>query len=157
MVTRAGLRSTRDYLTPGICSLIKPVAMENWCHFAPKPTRSCYNVNQVMFFPKFSAQPLPELMLIHHPWWRHQMETFSALLAICAGNYSPVTGAFLAQRPVTRSFNAFFDMRLNKPLSTQWWGWWFETLSRQLLRHCNEWVFKNTSQWNVSRNSVNFH
>ena len=25
------------------------------------------------------------------PWWRHQMETFSALLAICAGN-SPVTG-----------------------------------------------------------------
>ena len=35
-------------------------------------------------------------------WWRHQMETFSALLAICEGN-SPVTGEFLAQRPVTRS------------------------------------------------------
>ena len=29
----------------------------------------------------------------HHPWWRHQMETFSALLAICAGN-SPVSGEF---------------------------------------------------------------
>ena len=26
-------------------------------------------------------------------WWRHQMETFSALLALCAGN-SPVTGVF---------------------------------------------------------------
>ena len=36
-------------------------------------------------------------------WWRHQMETFSALLAICTGN-SPVPGEFPAQRPVTRSF-----------------------------------------------------
>ena len=33
-------------------------------------------------------------------WWRHQMETFSALLILCVGN-SPVTGEFLAQRPVT--------------------------------------------------------
>ena len=38
------------------------------------------------------------------PWWRHQMETFSALLVLCAGN-SPVTGEFPAQRPVTRSFD----------------------------------------------------
>ena len=40
------------------------------------------------------------------------METFSALLAICAGN-SPVPGVFLTQRPVTRSFDVFFDLRLN--------------------------------------------
>ena len=40
------------------------------------------------------------------PWWRHQMETFSALMALCAGN-SPVTGEFPAQRPVTRSFDVF--------------------------------------------------
>ena len=69
-------------------------------------------------------------------WWRHQIETFSALLAICAGN-SPVPGEFPAQRPVTRSFDVFFDLRLNKRLSKQWWGWWFETLSRPLWRHCN--------------------
>ena len=43
------------------------------------------------------------------------METFSALLAICAGN-SPVTGEFPAQRPVTRSFDIFFDLHLNKRL-----------------------------------------
>ena len=49
-------------------------------------------------------------------WWRHQMETVSALLVICAGN-SPVTGEFPAQRPVTRSFDVFFDLRLNKRLS----------------------------------------
>ena len=51
-------------------------------------------------------------------WWRHQMETFSALLAIFAGN-SPVSGEFPAQRPVTRSFDIFFDLHLNKRLSKQ--------------------------------------
>ena len=39
------------------------------------------------------------------------METFSALLALCAGN-SPVTGEFPSQRPVTRSFDVYFDLRL---------------------------------------------
>ena len=61
-------------------------------------------------------------------WCRHQMETFSGLLAICAGN-SPVPDEFPTQRLETRSFDVFFDMRLNKPLSKQSWGWWFETLS----------------------------
>ena len=65
------------------------------------------------------------------------METFSALLAICVGN-SPVPGEFPTQRPVTRSFDVFFDLRLNKQLSKQWWGWWFETLSRPLWRHRND-------------------
>ena len=71
------------------------------------------------------------------PWWRHQMETFSALLAICAGN-SPVPGEFPTKRPVTRSFDVLFDLRLNKRLSKQWWGWWFETLSRPWWRHRND-------------------
>ena len=60
------------------------------------------------------------------------METFSALLAICVGN-SLVSGEipageFPAQRPVTQSFDIFFDLRLNKWLNKQSWGWWFETL-----------------------------
>ena len=46
------------------------------------------------------------------------METFSALLAICAEN-SPVTGEFPAQRPLTRSFDDFFDLRPNERLSKQ--------------------------------------
>ena len=69
-------------------------------------------------------------------WWRHQMETFSALLVICAGN-STVPGEFHTQRPVTRSFDVFFDLRLNKRLSKQSWGWLFETLSHPLWRHHN--------------------
>ena len=48
----------------------------------------------------------------HLSWWRHQTETFS-----------PVP----AQRPVTRSFGVFFDLRLHKLLSKQLWGWWFDT------------------------------
>ena len=48
-------------------------------------------------------------------WWRHQMETFSPLLALCAWN-SPVTGEFPSQRPATRSFGVFFHLRLNKTL-----------------------------------------
>ena len=68
--------------------------------------------------------------------WRHQMETFSALLAICAGN-SPVPCEFPAQRPVMQSFDVFFDLRLNKQLSKQSWGWWFEMPSHSLWHHRN--------------------
>ena len=92
-----------------------------------------------------------------HTRWRHKMETFSALLAICVGNSpvpgefpafsallaicvgnSPVPGEFPAHKPVTRSFDVFFDLRLNKRLSKQLWGWWFETLSRPLWCHRND-------------------
>ena len=125
--------------------------------------------------------------IIFFTWWCHQMETFSALLTICAGN-SPVPGEFPArwwfetpsrplwhhsnelpqfdmmtssngnifrvtgplcgeftgpgefptQRPVTRSFDVYFDLRLNKRLCKQSWGWWFETLLCPLWRHSNE-------------------
>ena len=73
---------------------------------------------------------------IYYLWRRHRMETFSALLALGAGN-SSVTGEFPSQRPVTRSFDLFFDLHLNKRLSKQSWGWWFETPSCSLWRHCN--------------------
>ena len=81
-----------------------------------------------------------------YAWWRHQMETFSALLAICVGN-SPLTSEFSTQRPVTLSFDVFFDLRLIKRLSKQSGCWWFETPSRQLWRHCygiqNEWWYNS--------------
>ena len=59
------------------------------------------------------------------------------------GNIFRVTGHLCGeftgptQRPVTRSFDVFFDLRPNKRLSKQWWGWWFETPSRPLWRHRN--------------------
>ena len=47
-------------------------------------------------------------------------------------------GEFPTQRPVTRSFDVFFDLRLNKRLSKQPRGWWFETPWWSLWRHCND-------------------
>ena len=76
------------------------------------------------------------------------MESFYTLLAICVGN-SPVTGEFPEQMPVTWSFDVFFDLRLNKRLSKQSWGWWFETPLRPLWRHCNavRTIILNHIQW----------
>ena len=87
------------------------------------------------------AHTLSRVLSWHHwwqqsSWWRHQMEAFSTSLAICVGN-SPVTGEFPTQRPVTRSFDVFFDLRLNKRLSKQSVIWWFVTPLRPLWRHCN--------------------
>ena len=69
-------------------------------------------------------------------WWRHQIETFSALLDFCTWK-SSVTGEFPTQKPVTRRFDVFFDLRLNEGLSKQSWDWWFETPSTPLWRHSN--------------------
>ena len=59
----------------------------------------------------YDCRSVSEITLenIEYTWWRHQMETFSALLTICAGN-SPITGEFPTQRPVTRSFDVYFDL-----------------------------------------------
>ena len=77
----------------------------------------------------------------HNTWWRHEMETFSALLALCMGNPS-VTGEFPSESPVTRSFHVFLDLRLNKRSSKQSICRWFETPSCSLWRHCNEITMK---------------
>ena len=53
------------------------------------------------------------------------MEILSMILAL-SGN-SLVTDEFLQQKPVTRSFDIFFDLRLNKRLSKQSRRRWFET------------------------------
>ena len=75
--------------------------------------------------------------LMMETWWRHQMEAFSALLTLSAGN-SPVPGEFPSQRSVTRIFDVFFELRLNNRLIKQSWGWWSDTPSHSLWRHCNE-------------------
>ena len=61
-------------------------------------------------------------------WWSHQMKPLFALLALCAGN-SPVPGEFPSQRPVTRNFDVFFDLRLTN-------GWVNNRNARDLIRHC---------------------
>ena len=69
---------------------------------------------------------------------------FRATGPLCGEFTGP--GEFSAQRPVTRSFDIFFDLRLNKRLSKQSWGWWFETLSGPLWRHGNVVYFTDTTE-----------
>ena len=79
---------------------------------------------------------------VNHDYWRHGLQILDVWLCSEASDHddaikwkifrvtghlcgnSPVTGEFPAQRPVTRSFDVFFDLRLNKRLSKQRWGWW---------------------------------
>ena len=65
--------------------------------------------------------------------WKHFPRCFCHL---------PVTGKFPSKRPVMQGFDAFFDLHMNKWLSKQPWGWWFETPSCPLWRHCND-----VSEW----------
>ena len=69
-------------------------------------------------------------------WWRHQMETFSTLLVLCYGN-SLVTGEFPSRGPVTRSFDVFLDLHLNKWFNKLSRRRWSETPPRSLWRHSN--------------------
>ena len=137
-----------------ICITLRP--QQNVRHFADEIfSLFPYIIIWWVFWSKFRWKLFPLVQLTNLPdimradndlvpyvrsaitWWRHQMETLSALLAICAGN-SPVTGEFPTQRPVTWSFDVYFDLRTNERLSKQSWGWWFETLSRSLWRHRND-------------------
>ena len=70
----------------------------------------------------------------------------------------PGPGEFPAQRPVTGSFDVFVDLRLNKRLSKQPWGWWFETPSWSLWRQFNVLLLAETTFiWYVARRALWSH
>ena len=81
-----------------------------------------------------------EVTFIKIGWLGNMMTSsngkFSALLALCAGTL-PVTGELPTQRPVTRSFDVFVELCVNKQLSKQPCGWCFQTPVSSLWRHCN--------------------
>ena len=80
-------------------------------------------------------------------WLGQDLDEWKCMMTSSNGNIFRVTGPlcgeltgpgeFPTQRPVTRSFDVFFDLRLNKQLSKQPWGWWFETPSWSLWRQRN--------------------
>ena len=78
--------------------------------------------------------------MFHKTWWRHQMEPFSALLALCAGEF---TGHRWIPHTKASDAELWCFSRLNKLLSKQMWGWWFETPSRSVWRHC----YENHCKW----------
>ena len=132
---------TYKWMSPTNLSKRKTTINMSKCRFSNmrcKPRRSI-NMANLQFKMLYLSRWVTEWYkdkTIPESWWRHQMGTFSALLAPCAGN-SPATGEFPTQRPATRSFDGFFKLHLIKRLSKQWWGWWFETPSRLFGRHGN--------------------
>ena len=98
----------------------------SYISLSSKKTSTCYYLREDNIF----------LHMSYFLSWLHEMETFSALLALCEGN-SPVTGEIPWRRPVTQSFDVFFVLRLNKRLRKQSRRRGFETQSRPLWRHCN--------------------
>ena len=65
--------------------------------------------------------------------WKHFPRNWPFVRGIHRSRWIPHT-----HRSVTRSFDVFFDVCLNKRLSKQPWGWWFETPSWSLWRQCND-------------------
>ena len=70
--------------------------------------------------------------------WRHHV---IKPLKLMEESITMQCGEFIGHRwiPRTKASDAdvFFDLSLNKRLSKQSWGWWFETPLRPLWRHCN--------------------
>ena len=116
-------------------------------YWEPQHSYLCYQTNHDIL-------PMPIQILLRI---KHHMMTSSN------GNTSRVTGPLYGefnghwwiptQRPVTQSFDVFFDLSLNKRWGKQSWGWWFETPSCSLWRHCNDTLRassngnKNHSYW----------
>ena len=137
-LTGSGFKTSNHFVTQSLCTDVWRACL---IFYLPSHSCLCRRMNKLEWawphwkVPSDCALWFQVLYCVIIPW-RHQRETFSVLLAICAGD-SPVLGEFPAQSPVTRSFYVFVDLHLNKRLSKQSWGWWFETLSCALWRHCN--------------------
>ena len=78
------------------------------------------------------------IMFVIASWWRRQIKTFSSLPDLCEGN-PPITGGFPSQRPLTRSFEVCFYLRLKKRLITQSRRRWLETPPRKYLTK-GQWI-----------------
>ena len=94
---------------------LQPIYRLYQCHLSVRSNHLQLLVQQLIHANKDNKTkgsallPIVRNPLVTGAWWCHQMETFSALLAFCAGN-SPVPGEFPTQRPVTHSFDNFFDL-----------------------------------------------
>ena len=91
---------------------------------------------QIMACVLIGTQTLSEPVMTCHMMMSSNGNIFRVTCPLCGEFTGP--GEFPTQRPVTRSVDVFFDLRLNKRLSKQPWGWWFETPSWSLWRQCND-------------------
>ena len=90
------------------------------------------NINIFVSHPQANNEP------IYHVYRNMMTSSNGNIFSVTGHLCGEFTGEFLAQRPATRNFDVFFDLRLNGRFSQHWWGWWFETPSRLSYRHSNE-------------------
>ena len=101
-------------------------------------TSKSTNCNFIQYVPSNMHSSMTCFLLL---WLNHHMMTSSNENIFRVTG--PLCGEFTShrlipdKRPVTRRFDAFFDLRLNKRLIKQSRGWWFETPSHPLWRHSN--------------------
>ena len=103
-VTAGRVKTTFGFLTRTGIPFIRTTSLQDHC--APAGISIVFTWFFVLFCNPYSSELIQSYYSKPLQWWRHQMKTFSALLALCAEN-SPVTGEFPAQKPVTRSFGVF--------------------------------------------------
>ena len=85
-----------------------------------------------LYHPEWLSRPREKLGVTKHVdviKWKHFPRYWSLLWEFTVHRWIP------SQMPVTRSFDIFFDLHLNKRLSKQSLGWWFGTPSRSFWRH----------------------
>ena len=102
---------------------------------------------------------------INHMFFEHA-KCHTCMMTSSNGNIFRVTGPlcgeftgpgeFPTQRQVTRSFDVYFDLRLNKRLCKQSWDWWFETLFCPLWRHSNQFVRSLRPVWMMQSGRYNW-
>ena len=115
-----------------------PLLLTSWACMSNHP--NCYHciaykrkyclVINALWRPAADMKSFPPALLYHDDVikWNYFPRYWPFVRGI---HLSPV------KRPVTRIFDVFFELRLNKWLSKQSWGWWFETPSWSIWRHCN--------------------
>ena len=111
-----------------------------------------YAIKEILIFVFISETFCQRVMIlkrIYDGQWKEYfaLNTYYSMVTSSNVNIFFVTGhlcgEFTGLRwfPHTKASDAelrsFFDLRLNKRLSKQSWGWWFETLSRPIWRHSN--------------------
>ena len=80
----------------------------------------CQMYSKVWKDQKFCASgPKGSLLILIHDDDVVKLNHFSTYLLTLCERHSPVTGGFPSRRPVTRSFDVFFDLHLNKRLTKQ--------------------------------------
>ena len=127
---------------------VRPICTKQWLGATFEPRRHLtslvHNESTLSFLYQDDCDLIFEVSFLErkaNQFWRNLMMTssngniFRVTGPLCGEFTGP--GEFPTQRPVTRSFDVFYDLRLNKRLSIQPWGWWFETPSWSLWRHNN--------------------